>query len=186
MTAARALLVLGVAAGLTAAPPVAAHAAPLAPAVRIPRIAPDTLSDAELDQETAQLAAQLRCPVCRNQSVLESSAELSQQMRREIRQRLAAGDTPAQVKAYFVSRYGEYILLTPPATGVNWLVYVLPVLFVTLGGWYVVRRLRRWSADRAGAAPERRPSAELEGPFSDEERRWLDAEIRGERGPEHR
>lgn len=106
---------------------------------------------AALDQLTARVAAQLRCPVCRNQSVLESSATLSQEMQREIRRRLASGDSPAEVKRYFVSRYGEWILLQPRAEGVNLLVYVLPALVLLGGLIFAWRQIRAWSG--AGGEP---------------------------------
>lgn len=106
----------------------------------------------ELDALTARVAAQLRCPVCRNQSVVESSATLSQQMQAEIRRRLAAGESPREVKQYFVSRYGEWILLQPRAEGINLLVYILPALAVLGGLALVWIRIRQWTdGDAAGA-----------------------------------
>jgi cytochrome c-type biogenesis protein CcmH len=118
-----------------------------------------TLSPAELDDLAARVAGELRCPVCRNQAVVESSAQLSREMQALIRERLAAGDTPEQVKAYFVARYGEWILLKPEARGVNLLVYVVPILTFLLGGLLVWRLLRRWS----GGAEARLASATAGG-----------------------
>ncbi len=107
----------------------------------------DSLS---LDERTAEVAAQLRCPVCRGQSVLESNAGIAEEMKREVRERLAAGESPEAVKGYFVSRYGEWILLRPPARGVNLIVYLGP-LGVLLVGLVVLRgRVRQWV--RAGRA----------------------------------
>lgn len=100
---------------------------------------------ARLDALTARVADQLRCPVCRSQSVLESSSTLAREMKAEIRRRLAAGESPEEVKAYFVSRYGEWILLRPPAEGLNLMVYVLPPLLLVGGGLLVWALLRRWS-----------------------------------------
>ena len=130
------------------------------------------LDDAELDALAAQLAAELRCPVCRNQSVSESSAELSREMHATIRAKLAAGESPAEVKAYFVSRYGEWILLKPTARGVNLAVYALPALVLLLGGAFVLARLRGWS--RTGPAE---PAPPLDG-VSEEDRRWLEEALR--------
>lgn len=115
-----------------------------------------TLSAAELDGLAARVASQLRCPVCRNQSVLESSAELAREMQRVIRERLASGESPEQVKAYFVSRYGSWILLKPEPRGVNLLVYVAPALAFLLGGGLVARQLRRWAGGRK-ASPDAAP-----------------------------
>lgn len=100
--------------------------------------------EAELDARAAEVASGLRCPVCRNQSIVESNAELSREMHRVVRERLAAGETPEQVRAYFVSRYGEWILLQPQARGINLIVYALPVLALVLGFFLARNRLRKW------------------------------------------
>ena len=91
------------------------------------------MSAAEVDQLSAEVAAQLRCPVCRNQSVLESSSGLARAMQSVIRDRPASGETPEEVRAYFVSRYGNWILLKPEPKGINLLVYLLPVAAHLLG-----------------------------------------------------
>jgi len=143
----------------------------------------------ELDDLTARVAARLRCPVCRNQSVLESSASLAQEMQQVIRARLRAGESPAEVEAYFIDRYGEWILLKPKAEGVNLLVYLLPALLLLGGLVGVALLLRRWAAApeesgagdagrRGGADPGR---AEADGGLDPEEERRL-AEVLGERG----
>lgn len=74
-------------------------------------------------------------------------------MRDVVRQQLADGRTEAQVKEYFVARYGEWILMTPPARGFNWLVYVLPVLVLCGGAVLVARAVRRWTPPPTGGAP---------------------------------
>lgn len=118
-------------------------------------------SAAEIDQLTAEVAAQLRCPVCRNQSVLESSSGLAREMQSVIRDRLTAGETPDEVKAYFVSRYGDWILLKPEPKGINLLVYLLPAAALLVGGGLLVRQIRRWSGSRQGleAAATEMPTA---------------------------
>lgn len=128
--------------------------------------------EAALDALTAEVAAELRCPVCRNQAVIESSAELSREMQATIRTKLAAGESPEEVKAYFVSRYGEWILLKPSARGVNMAVYALPALVLLLGGVFLLARLRGWA--RTGSVERDTP---LEG-VSEEDQRWLEDAIR--------
>ena len=110
------------------------------------------MSAAELDQLTAEVAAQLRCPVCRNQSVLESSSGLAREMQSVIRDRLAGGETPEEVRAYFVGRYGDWILLKPEPKGINLLVYLLPAAALLLGGLLLYYRIRRWTGATAGGA----------------------------------
>jgi len=102
--------------------------------------------EAELDALAAEVASGLRCPVCRNQSIVESNAELSREMHSVVRDRLAAGETPEQIEAYFVSRYGEWILLRPQARGINLLVYGLPVVVLVFGFFVARNRLRKWAS----------------------------------------
>lgn len=84
--------------------------------------------------------------MCQGESIQDSPSELAKQMRAVVRDRLRAGDTPDQVKAYFVSRYGEWILLEPTMTGLNILLYVLPVVLMVGGLALVAFLVRRWTA----------------------------------------
>jgi cytochrome c-type biogenesis protein CcmH len=110
---------------------------------------------ATVDETTVrEIAAELRCVVCQSLSVADSPSETAHQMREIIRERLAAGDTPAQVKAYFVEKYGLWILLSPPRQGFNLLVWVLPFAALGAGIVLVGVLVRRWSRrPRAAAAP---------------------------------
>jgi cytochrome c-type biogenesis protein CcmH len=123
------------------------------------------MSAAEVDQLSAEVAAQLRCPVCRNQSVLESSSGLAREMQSVIRDRLASGETPEEVRAYFVGRYGDWILLKPEPKGINLLVYLLPAAALLFGGVFLYYRIRRWTGATA-PGPEA-SLAELEAPVAD-------------------
>jgi cytochrome c-type biogenesis protein CcmH len=103
-------------------------------------------AESTLDARTKDLAAQLRCPVCQGLSIQDSPSELSQQMRALVRQQLADGKSPDEIKSYFVARYGEWILMAPEAHGFNWLVYVLPFAMLGVGGWVLTLALKRWRA----------------------------------------
>jgi cytochrome c-type biogenesis protein CcmH len=110
-----------------------------------------TPSDSALEARTTAVASTLRCPVCQGESIQDSPSELAKQMRAVVRDQLRAGNTPDQVKAYFVSRYGEWILLEPTMTGLNILLYVLPVVLV-LGGLALIAVLvRRWTTSDIAA-----------------------------------
>lgn len=111
--------------------------------------APVTIADSALDAQTAAVASTLRCPVCQGESIEASPSELAAQMRAVVHDRLRAGETPEAVRAYFVSKYGEWILLEPKMTGLNILLYVLPVLLVVGGVVLVVILVRKWTTPAA-------------------------------------
>jgi cytochrome c-type biogenesis protein CcmH len=106
---------------------------------------PPVVAESILDARTRELSSQLRCPVCQGLSLQDSPSELSQQMRDVVRQQLAAGRTPAEVRAYFVGRYGEWILMRPEPHGFNWIVYALPLLVLAGGGWILALAVRKWT-----------------------------------------
>jgi len=103
-------------------------------------------SDSALEAQTTALASELRCPVCQGNSIQDSPSELAQQMRDVIRDQLRAGKTPDEVREYFVDKYGEWILLSPRAEGLNLVVYLVPLLAIMIGGLVVWRSVRRWTA----------------------------------------
>ena len=108
---------------------------------------------APVDERTVHdIAAELRCVVCQSLSVADSPSETASQMRGIIRERLAAGDTPEQVKAYFVEKYGLWILLSPPPQGFNLLVWIVPFAGLLAGLAVVALVIRRWTRRPAGAA----------------------------------
>jgi cytochrome c-type biogenesis protein CcmH len=97
-----------------------------------------------LEDSVRIVSSQLRCPVCQGESIQESPAELAKEMRQVVREQLAAGRSGEQVKAYFVSKYGEWILLQPKPHGANLLVYVLPFALLLGGAGVIVFAVRRW------------------------------------------
>lgn len=81
---------------------------------------------ADLDEQVRAIAAQLRCPVCQNLSVADSPSELAREMRNLIREQLRTGKSGEEVKAYFVTKYGDWILLAPRPRGLSLFVWVGP------------------------------------------------------------
>jgi cytochrome c-type biogenesis protein CcmH len=120
-----------------------------------------------------EVAAQLRCVVCQNLSVADSPSEMASQMRGIIRERLAAGENPAEVQRYFVERYGEWILLSPPRHGFNLLVWLLPLGAVLAGLAAAALLIRRWTR-RARTAPTM--PAKVDAAMSERIRRELERE----------
>ena len=113
-----------------------------------PRTAAQEAAAADLEARTTAVASTLRCPVCQGESIQDSPADLAQEMRALVREQLRAGKTPEEIKAYFVGRYCEWILLEPKMTGLNILLYVFPVVLVLGGLALVVVLVRKWSASQ--------------------------------------
>ena len=105
------------------------------------------------EEQVREVAANLRCVVCQSLSVADSPSETVNQMRAIVRERLAAGETPEQVTAYFVEKYGTWILLAPPRHGFDLLVWVVPFVGLALGLVLVGLAMRRWSRRSAAAPP---------------------------------
>lgn len=112
------------------------------------------IRETELDRQVAEVASQLRCVVCQGLSIQDSPSDLAREMRDVVREQLAAGRTPDEVKAYFVEKYGEWVLLQPKPSGFNLLVYVLPIAMLLGGAIFIYFRARRWVAAGSGAAAE--------------------------------
>jgi cytochrome c-type biogenesis protein CcmH/NrfF len=102
--------------------------------------------DSALEATTTVLASELRCPVCQGNSIQDSPSELAQEMRSLIRDQLRAGKSADEVRAYFVDKYGEWILLAPKPRGLNLVVYLVPFLAVAVGAIVVLRTVRKWTA----------------------------------------
>ncbi len=129
----------------------------------------------ELDDRVRAIAKELRCPVCDGETVADSNAQMSADMRGVIRQKLEAGESREQILRFFVERYGEAILAEPPARGFTLGVWVAPVL-VLLGGLVVVGAvLRSWrrggAVSQAAAADAPLPAPDPAGPVSDDDER---------------
>jgi cytochrome c-type biogenesis protein CcmH len=116
----------------------------------------EQLADPKLEARARALSQELRCVVCQNQSIDESDAELAHDLRVLLRERLAAGDTDAQAKAYLVQRYGSYVLLKPPLKAETLALWFGPPLVLALGGLGVFFYLK----GRAQPAPQPLDAAE--------------------------
>ena len=113
--------------------------------------------DSSLEAKVRDVAASLRCPVCQNLSIEDSPSQLARDMKQVVRQRLAAGETPDEVRRYFVSRYGEWVLTKPPAAGVNLSVWLLPLVALLGGAVVVWSAVRRWVRQGDAARLATRP-----------------------------
>jgi cytochrome c-type biogenesis protein CcmH len=102
----------------------------------------EILPDPALEARARVLSKQLRCVVCRSESVDDSNAEIARDIRRLVRERLVAGDSDAQVLAALVDRYGDYVLLRPPARGANWVLWLAGPGLLLMGGGLALVYLR--------------------------------------------
>ena len=103
----------------------------------------EMLKDPALEARARTLSAQLRCMVCQNESIDESDADLARDIRLLIRRRIVAGQSNPQIRAFLVSRYGDFILLKPPfklSTALLWFSAPLALLAGALGAWAAIRR----------------------------------------------
>ena len=94
----------------------------------------DRLSNPAQEARAVALQKQLRCVVCQGESLDESNAPLAADLRRLIRERIAAGDSDGQVKSFLVARYGNFILMKPPLMPSTWLLWFGPLAILVLGG----------------------------------------------------
>ncbi|TAJ24329.1 MAG: cytochrome c-type biogenesis protein CcmH [Reyranella sp.] len=127
----------------------------------------EVLPDPALETRAREIGRALRCVVCQNQSIDDSSAEVARDMRRVVRERVVAGDSNQAVFDFMVARYGDYVLLKPPfraGTLVLWL--GAPLVLLLAGGALFLAARRR----KPVAAPQ---------PLDAEERRRLDALLKG-------
>ena len=99
--------------------------------------------DAQLDRRVTNLAHELRCLVCQNQTLAESNAPLAVDLRNQIREQLAAGKSESQVVDFMVERYGDFVLYRPPFKATTVLLWAGPFLFLLAGFYFLARYLRR-------------------------------------------
>ena len=123
-----------------------------------------TPSQQTLDQRVHDVASQLKCLVCQGESVADSPATLSQQMRGVIRQQLQSGKSEQEVIQYFVSRYGDRILLSPPWQGLSLLAWLVPIALMLGGILLLIFVLRSWrsQADKSSLHPDREEAVDMQ------------------------
>lgn len=112
-------------------------------------------------QRTIKLAREIHCPICTGESIADSQTELARQMRGIIEEKVQAGESDQQIKDYFVARYGESILFSPPKSGFRLGLWWMPLIVVAFGAIVVVSFVRERTRAPRPAAPAPDPK-ELE------------------------
>jgi cytochrome c-type biogenesis protein CcmH len=124
----------------------------------------DMLPDPAQEARARELGRDIRCMVCQNQSIEDSEVGLARDLRLIVRERIVAGDTDAEVKAFLRARYGDFVLMKPPFAWSTAILWGTPVMAVLLG-LGLIAAMRRRAAAMAGAPP----------PLTEEERKRLAA-----------
>lgn len=122
-----------------------------------------TEKDPVASERAVKLGEKLRCLVCQNQTIGESNAELAVDLRRQVREQIAAGKSDADIIDYMVKRYGDFVLYQPPVKGTTLLLWGGPGLLLLLGAvaMFGIVRARRRVADLPLTAEERERAARL-------------------------
>lgn len=119
-----------------------------APAVADSRLPPaqwanQQLPDPRQEAEARALMEELRCLVCQGQSIADSNAELAGDMRALVRQRIAAGEKPEQVRSWLIERYGDWVSYRPPVEPLTWPLWAAPIALLVIGALLLRKRLVR-------------------------------------------
>lgn len=114
------------------------------------REAPEVGEDPVIERHLMQLAAELRCLQCQNQTLADSDAPLAMDLRQEIRELLAKGQSDQQIKDYLAARYGDFVFYRPPLQGNTLLLWFGPAL-ILLGGLGALFLTLRWRLTRIEA-----------------------------------
>ena len=118
-------------------------------------------------KRAVELSEHLRCLVCQNQTIADSNAELAQDLRRQVREQIAAGRSDSEIVAFMVQRYGDFVLYKPPVKATTLLLWFGPLALLLLGGFVLLRNLR----SRAGRIEP--------APLTDEESRRANTLLQG-------
>lgn len=105
----------------------------------------EALPDKAQEAKAVEIGRQLRCLVCQNESIEESGADLARDLRKIVRTRVAAGESEAEITAWLVSRYGDFVRLRPPVNAGTLLLWGSPLVFLLIGG-AIVLAMRRTRA----------------------------------------
>ena len=101
------------------------------------------LEDPALEAQARELMDTIRCLQCQSQAVGDSDAQIAGDMRHEIRTRIAAGESPEEVRAWLIERYGDYVSYEPRVSATTWPLFAVPGLLLLAAVLIVARRLRK-------------------------------------------
>ena len=119
-----------------------------APALAVSKLPPAAyanvaIADPAKEAEARRLMETLRCLVCQGQSIADSDADMAGDMRALVRQRIAAGEKPGDVRAWLVQRYGDYVSYDPPLSAATAPLWIAPLVMLIVGGLIASRSFKR-------------------------------------------
>ncbi len=114
----------------------------------------EILPDPALEARARAISRDIRCPVCQGETIDDSNAPISRDLRLIIRERLVAGDSDDEVVDFIVARYGEFVLFNPRATGSNLILWLAGPVMLLVAGGIAVLALRRRPVPDDGLTPE--------------------------------
>jgi cytochrome c-type biogenesis protein CcmH len=115
--------------------------------------------DPAIEQRMSEIASELRCLVCQNQTILESSAPLAVDLRNDIREQLKEGRSAREIMDYMVARYGDFVLYRPPLKATTLLLWLGPLLLVLTGLVVMFRKIARRRVEPAVLTKEEHEAA---------------------------
>ncbi|MEZ6022863.1 MAG: cytochrome c-type biogenesis protein [Hyphomonadaceae bacterium] len=116
-------------------------------------VAGPALGDPAQEARVRALETEIRCVQCQNEPIAQSTAEIAADMRRLVRERVAAGDSDAEIRAYFRERYGDFVLFRPPVDSRTWLLWGAPLILLA-GGLAAVYATNRRTGASGPLEPE--------------------------------
>lgn len=110
------------------------------------------LDDPRLEAEATALMHTLRCLKCQSQSIADSDAPMAGDMRHQVRSRILAGESPDEIRAWLIARYGDYVSYEPEVSATTWPLFAVPLVVILLVGGVLLRRLGKRRSDSGETA----------------------------------
>ena len=118
-------------------------AAPVTAQTVLPKLAYTQLADPAQERQARALMETLRCLVCQGQSIADSDADMAGEMRALVRQRIATGERPRDVRDWLIARYGDYVSYDPPMRAATLPLWLAPLALLAIGAWLARGSFRR-------------------------------------------
>ncbi|MBY0568995.1 MAG: cytochrome c-type biogenesis protein CcmH [Hyphomonadaceae bacterium] len=117
-------------------------------------VAPAALADPAQEARAQALEREIRCVQCQNEPIAQSTADIARDMRDLVRERVAAGDSDAEIRSFFRTRYGDFVLFRPPFDSRTWILWGAPLVLLAGGLAAVLASQRRRRGETGDLSPE--------------------------------